>query len=331
VTAPLRIGILGAARIADEGIIAPARTLGHQVVAVAARDRARAEAFAAGHGIATVHDSYAGVIDDPGVDLVYNALVNSLHARWNIAALQAGKHVLCEKPLTSNAGQARTVRAAALASPGQIAEGFHYRHHPVNLRLRELVTSGALGDIRRVDLVLTTPPPPEGDPRWSRELAGGATMDLGCYVLDAARQLGAWIGAAPQIVTADATLRAPEVDASMRVRLAYPGGVTGRCTWDMDAAERTMTWTVTGTQGSATSPAFAVPHTGSRLVLTRNGQTAEEALGDQTSYTYQLDRLARALRRGEAVPAGIDESVANAELIDQCYRRAGLSPRIADQ
>jgi predicted dehydrogenase len=327
VTAPLRIGILGAARIAGEGIIAPARTLGHPVVAIAARDRTRAEAFAAEYGITTVHDSYAGVIADPDVDLVYNALVNSQHAQWNIAALQAGKHVLSEKPLTSNAGQARAVRAAALASAGQIAEGLHYRHHPVNLRLRELVTSGALGDIRRVDLVLTIPPPPEGDPRWSLALAGGATMDLGCYVLDAARQVGAWIGAAPQIVTADAALRAPEIDASMRVRLAYPGGATGHCTWDMDAAERAMTWTVTGTKGTATSPAFAVPHTGNRLVLTRNGQTSEEVLGDQTSYTYQLDRLARALQSGAPVTGGIDEAVANAELIDQCYRRAGLSPR----
>lgn len=326
-TAMLRIGILGAARIADEGIIAPARTLGHKVVAVAARDRTRAEAFAAERGIATVHDTYADVIADPGVDLVYNALVNSLHARWNIAALQAGKHVLSEKPLTSNAQEARAVRAAARASWGRIAEGFHYRHHPVHLRLGELVTSGALGGIRRVDLMLAIPAPPDTDPRWSLELAGGATMDLGCYVLDAARQLGEWIGAAPQIVTVDATLRAPEVDASMRVELAYPGGVGGHCTWDMNAAERTMTWTVTGTDGTATSPAFAVPHTGNRLIVTRNGRTSEEVLGDQTSYTCQLARLADALQSGQPFPAGIDGSVANAELIDECYRRAGLSPR----
>ena len=326
-TAPLRIGILGAARIADEGIVAPARTLGHQVVAVAARDRGRAEAFAAERGIARVHDSYADVIADPDVDLVYNALVNSLHARWNIAALQAGKHILSEKPLTSNAEQARAVRAAALASPARIAEGFHYRHHPVNLRLRELVTSGKLGGVRRVDLVLAVPAPPESDPRWSRELAGGATMDLGCYVLDAARQLGQWIGAAPQIVTVDAALRTPEVDASMRVELAYPGGVTGRCVWDMNAADRIMTWTVTGTRGAATSPAFAVPHADNRLLVTRDGQASEEVLGDLTSYTYQLARLAEDLQGGQPFPVGIDGSVANAELIDECYRRVGLSPR----
>jgi predicted dehydrogenase len=327
VTAPLRIGILGAARIADEGIVAPARTLGHEVVAVAARDRARAAAFAAERDIAMVHGSYADLIADPDVDLVYNALVNSLHARWNIAALQAGKHVLGEKPLTSNAEQARAVRAAARASHGRIAEGFHYRHHPVNLRLHELVTSGALGGIRTVDLVLAIPAPPESDPRWSWELGGGATMDLGCYVLDAARWFGAWIGAAPQILTVDATLRAPEVDASMRVELGYRGGVTGHCAWDMDAGERTMTWTVTGTKGSATSLAFAVPHMHNRLVVTRDGRTHEEVLGDRTSYTYQLARLAEDLLGGPPFPVGIDGSVANAELIDECYRRTGLTPR----
>ena len=326
-TVPLRIGILGAARIADEGIVAPARTLGHRLVAVAARDRARAEAFAAERGIATVHDTYADLIADPDVDLVYNALVNSLHAQWNIAALKGGKDVLSEKPLTSNAEQAHAVSAAARASSRRIVEGFHYLYHPVNLRLGELVTSGALGDIRRVELVLAIPAPPDTDPRWSWDLAGGATMDLGCYVLDAARNLGLWINAAPQIVSVDATLRAPEVDASMRVELAYPGGVTGRCVWDMDAAERTMTWTVTGTEGAAISPSFAVPHMDNRLKVTRHGRTSEEVLGDHTSYTYQHARLADSLQGGQPFPTDIDGSVATAELIDECYRRARLSPR----
>jgi hypothetical protein len=95
----------------------------------------------------------------------------------------------------------------------------------------------------------------------------------------------------------------------------------------MNAAERIMTWTVTGTEGTATSPAFAVPHTDNRLLVTRDGRTSEEVLGDQTSYTYQLARLADALQGGQPFPPGIDGSVANAELIDECYRQAGLSPR----
>ena len=169
---------------------------------------------------------------------MYNALVNSMHERWNIAALRAGKHVLSEKPLTSNATQARRVRDVAAASAGQIVEGFHYLHHPVNRALRDIVTSGRLGDLQRVEIVLAIPGPPDSDPRWSLDLAGGSTMDLGCYVLSAAREFGTWIGGEPGIASVDATLKAPEVDAAMRVELAYPGGVTGICVWDMNAAGR---------------------------------------------------------------------------------------------
>lgn len=326
-TAPLRIGILGAARIADLGIVEPARALGHELVAVAARDRGRAEAFAAERGIARVHDSYADVLADPDVDLVYNALVNSLHARWNIAALQAGKHVLSEKPLTSNAEEARAVREVAASSPGWVVEGFHYIHHPVNQRLRELVTSGALGEIRSAELVLAIPAPPAEDPRWSLDLAGGATMDLGCYVLDAARHLGEWLGAPPEVRAVDATLWAPEVDASMRVELGYAGAVTAHCRWDMDADTRTMTWTVTGTKGTATAMGFAVPHLDNRLVSTHGGETREEAIGTETSYTHQLAYVADVLHAGAPYPPALDWSLTNAELIDECYRRAGLSPR----
>jgi predicted dehydrogenase len=231
--APLKIGILGAARIADDGIVTPSRVLGHRVVAVAARDRSRAEAFAAQRGIEKVHQTYAEVIDDPEVEVVYNALVNSLHAQWNQYALKAGKHVLSEKPFASNATEASLVRDIARTAPGQIVEGFHYLHHPVNQRLRELVTSGELGDVRQVDIQLTMSAPPTSDPRWSLELAGGATMDLGCYVLHAARQLGRWLDQAPSVVSAEATLKEPEVDSAMSVEVAYPGGVRGRLRWDM--------------------------------------------------------------------------------------------------
>ena len=138
---------------------------------------------------------------------------------------------------------------------------------------------------------------------------------------------GRWIGATPELVSADATLKAPEIDAAMRVELDYGTGVTGSCTWDMDAGNRTMTWTVVGSQGAATSPAYAVPHLDNRLVITRDGRTTEETLGDQTSYTYQLAHLADTLREGTPFLIDMDDSVSNAELIDACYRRAGLSPR----
>jgi len=297
------------------------------VVAVAARDPSRAEAFAAQRGIEKVHQTYAGVIDDPDVEVVYNALVNSLHAQWNQYALKAGKHVLSEKPFASNAPEALAVRNVARSASGQIVEGFRYLHHPVNQRLRELVTSGELGDVRQVDIQLTMSAPPTSDPRWSLELAGGATMDLGCYVLHAARQLGRWLDQAPSVVSAEASLMKPEVDSAMWVEVAYAGGVRGRLRWDMNAAGREMVWTVVGTAGTAVVPAFAVPQMDNRIIVTRDGSTEEQTLGDQTSYTYQLAALADTLQTGAEFLIDVDDSVANAELIDEVYRRAGLSPR----
>ena len=325
--APLKIGILGAARIADDGIVEPSRVLGHRLVAVAARDRSRAEAFAAQRGVERVHQTYAEVIDDPEVEVVYNALVNSLHAKWNQYALNAGKHVLSEKPFASNAAEALMVRDVARTASGHIVEGFHYLHHPVNLRLPELVTSGELGDVQQVDIELSIPGPPDSDPRWSLELAGGATMDLGCYVLNAARQVGRWLDQAPSVVSAETTLKKPDVDAAMWVELAYPGGIRGRLHWDMNAQGRQMVWTVIGTAATAVVPAFAVPHLDSRIVITRDGSTEEQTLGAQTSYTYQLAALADTLQTGAEFLIDVDDSVANAELIDEVYRRAGLSAR----
>ena len=325
--APLKIGILGAARIADDGIVEPSRVLGHRLVAVAARDRSRAEAFAAQRCVERVHQTYAEVIDDPEVEVVYNALVNSLHAKWNQYALNAGKHVLSEKPFASNAAEALMVRDVARTASGHIVEGFHYLHHPVNLRLPELVTSGELGDVQQVDIELSIPGPPDSDPRWSLELAGGATMDLGCYVLNAARQVGRWLDQAPSVVRAETTLKKPDVDAAMWVELAYPGGIRGRLHWDMNAQGRQMVWTVIGTAATAVVPAFAVPHLDSRIVITRDGSTEEQTLGAQTSYTYQLAALADTLQTGAEFLIDVDDSVANAELIDEVYRRAGLSAR----
>ena len=136
---PLRIGVLGAARITERALVDPARTTGHRIVAVAARDRSRAEAFAAEHGVERVADSYAALLADPEVEAVYNPLANGLHGPWNLAALAAGKHVLSEKPSASNAEEAAEVREAAAKSGTVFMEAFHYLFHPVTRRLHELL------------------------------------------------------------------------------------------------------------------------------------------------------------------------------------------------
>lgn len=199
---PLRIGVLGAARIAELSIVGPARATGHRLVAVAARDRDRAEAFAARHGVERVADSYASLVTDPEIEVVYNPLANSLHGPWNLAALQAGKHVLTEKPSASNAAEAAEVHEAVAKAGTVFMEGFHYLFHPVTRRLHELLDSGELGDLRHVETTVAMPAPPDDDVRWQLPLAGGALMDLGCYSLHAQRMLAPWAGGAPRLVAA---------------------------------------------------------------------------------------------------------------------------------
>jgi predicted dehydrogenase len=132
----MRIGILGAARIAPAALVKPARAVGGvEVAAVAARDRRRAEAFASRYGVSTVHTSYEDLIVDSSLDAVYIPLPNGLHAKWTLAAIQAGKHVLCEKPFTANAAQARDVATAAERASVTVMEAFHYRYHPLAHRI----------------------------------------------------------------------------------------------------------------------------------------------------------------------------------------------------
>src|SRR6201985_1995904 len=175
--APVRIGVFGAARITPTALIKPARGNAEVVVAaVAARDLSRAQAFAAKHGIARVHDSYAALIADPDLDAVYTPLPTGLHGRWTRAALTAGKHVLCEKPFTANAAEAREIAALAADSDRVVMEAFHYRYHPLTLRAEEIIASGELGTLQHVEAALCFPLPKFSDIRYNYELAGGATM-----------------------------------------------------------------------------------------------------------------------------------------------------------
>jgi predicted dehydrogenase len=326
---PLRIGVLGAARIAELSIVKPARTCGHRLVAVAARDRGRAEAFAAAHGVERVVDSYADLLADPEVEVVYNPLANSLHGPWNLAALQARKHLLTEKPSASNAEEANEVCEAAAKAGTVFMEGFHYLFHPVTRRLHELLDGGELGDLRHVEAMVAMPAPPADDVRWSFPLAGGALMDLGCYSLHAARMLAPWAGGAPRLVAARGGERegAPGVDEWLYADLEFPGGATATARCHMAYHTWQMSCRVVGTRGEATAMNFVQPHLDDRVVVrTAAGERTEE-LGRRSSYTYQLEAFAAHLRDG--APPALDAADASTgmRLIDECYRAAGFPVR----
>jgi predicted dehydrogenase len=322
----LRIGILGAARIAPQALIRPARTLqGVTVAAVAARDRDRAQAFATKHGVATVHGSYEALLADESLDAIYNPLPNGLHARWTIAALEAGKHVLCEKPFTANATEARAVAAAA--GDAVVMEAFHYRYHPMTLRMEEIVHSGELGDVQRVETAMCFPLPRFGDIRYNFDLAGGALMDAGCYAVHCLRLLGP---GEPEVIGAKAlTLRKdPRVDRATTVDFSFPSGATGRAMASMWSS----TWLrisarVVGTRGVLSVTNFVAPQFPYKFQVTVNGNRRRERFSPKPTYSYQLEAFAAAVRGEKTNLTPPSDSIATMELIDAAYQAAGLPLR----
>jgi predicted dehydrogenase len=324
----MRIGVLGAARIAPAALIKPARVVdGVEVGAVAARDRARAEAFATKHGVTTVHDSYADLVADPELDAVYIPLPNGRHAEWTLAAITAGKHVLCEKPFTANAEQARRVAAAAEGTGLVVMEAFHYRYHPLAQRMADVVHSGELGKIRRVETALCFPLPVFSDIRYNFDLAGGALMDAGCYAVNCLRLLSP---GEPEVTTAKAmTLkRDKRVDRAMTAEFSLPDGATGHITASMwSSALLRIRARVAGERGTLTVTNFVAPHVWSRFTVEVDGRRRRERITGEATYVRQLRAFAAAVGGEQTNLTPPSDSVATMSLIDDIYTAAGLPVR----
>jgi predicted dehydrogenase len=324
--ASLRIGILGAARIAPSAVIKPAQNVDEAVIgAVAARDRSRAQEFASKHGIPKVHDSYAALIADPELDAIYNPLPNGLHAEWTIAALEAGKHVLCEKPFTANTQEAEAVAAVATRTGLVVMEAFHYRYHPLAKRMREIVDSDELGAVRRVETALCFPLPKFSDIRYQYDLAGGATMDVGTYTVHMARLLGR---EEPEVVSAVARLRTPDVDRAMRAELKFPSGHTGRITCSMWSTWLIQTYArVIGERGELHVINPTSPQLWHRMRVKIGSSTRTEKFPRKPTYEYQLEAFCAAVLRGEPTLTPPTDSIANMRVLDAIYLAAGMKPR----
>lgn len=319
----MRIGILGASRIAELAIVGPAQELGHRLVAVAARDRHRAELFAEKYGVERVLGTYDEVLDDPQVDAVYNPLANSLHGPWNLAAVAAGKPVLAEKPYARNASEALEVSAAAAAAGVPVVEAFHYRYHPVLLRLLDLIAAGDLGELRHVEVDMGMPAPSDDDPRWQLALAGGALMDLGCYGIHVVRTIAALLRADVSVVGAHAVERDLGVDASCTVDMKI-GAAGARSRNSMVDDHYHFSIQAIGSRAEALVHNFIKPHEDDRLTVRSAAGERVERLGTRTSYSYQLEAFAAHVVDGAPLPVDGNDAVANMTLIDAAYRAAGL-------
>lgn len=323
---PIRFGILGAAKIAPNALTLPAQKVPEvQLAAVAARDPARAREFANANGVVRVVATYEELIADPDIDVVYNPLPNSLHCEWSIRALRAGKHVLCEKPLASNAAEAEEMARAANQTGLLLVEAFHYRYHPLADRICAVLRGGALGVPRHVEANFSVPIPPDNI-RFDWSLAGGATMDLGCYPLHMIRY---FTGITPRVVAAKARLGPPNIDIAMEADLDLGAGVRARMTCSMAAdAQLGASFLARGDRGELKVINPVGPHWGHQLTITTPAGTTNETVAGDTTYTHQLRAFVRALDGDRAAfSTDAHDAVIGMRLIDEVYRAAGLPPR----
>jgi predicted dehydrogenase len=329
-TRVIKFGILGAARIAPAAFIRPAGKNAEVVVdAVAARDRDRASAYAKRHRIPRVADSYQGLVSDPGIDAVYIPLPNSLHSKWTLAALAGGKHVLCEKPLTANLEEAEVVaatsRRAADESGMVVAEAFHYRYHPLALRMLEVIESGELGRLREIQAWLCAPIPKKSDIRYQYALAGGAMMDMGCYVVNMVRMLS---GEEPDVRSATAKLQSADVDRAMSAVLEFPAGHIARVHCSMwSSSVLHVAVKVTGDEGEMRVLNPFAPQALSWMRIRSGGARRNEFPDRRPTYAYQLDAFCSAVLRGRPMVTTPEDGVANMRVIDDIYRAANMRPR----
>lgn len=315
----VRWGLLSTARINGALLHAAAHTGAAEVIAVGSRARARAETYAHLTGIPRAHGSYEALLADPQVDAVYVSVPNALHAHWATRALEAGKHVLCEKPFGRHPDEVSAAFAAAERSERVLMEGFMYRHQPQMRRLEALLGEGAVGDVRAVRASFRAPLERPDDPRWSPALDGGALMDLGCYCVHAARAV---LGE-PSEVRGTRVLGGTGVDAAFSGELSFAGGATAgiRCAFAEPAAHG---FEVEGTKGTV---AIADPwHAWAPgLELRRGGRVERLEADGADSHVLQLENMAAAIA-GDGQPLlGRADAVAQAAVLDGLLRSADMA------
>lgn len=328
----VRLGLIAASRIADEAVIEPAREVtGVEVVAVAARSGDRARQAAERWGLGRWFDSYQALVEDPEIDAIYVATPASLHRRWAIAALEAGKHTLVEKPLAANATDARLMVDVGNGVDRVAMEAFHWRFHPLAPQMKEIIDSGDLGDIERVEgaFLVGEEMIPRDDIRWQLPLGGGAMMDLGIYP---AGWLWFVMGERPRIDSASAFCPVEGVDGRLAVNVSWPGGTTGTMTASMVEPGRHFETSlrVTGTRGTMSVVNPLAPQRGASLAVAIGSDIVMHEVAATSTYSHQLEAFRDAIEHGSPFPTTLEAGWQMMEFLDDCYRAAGLDPRPSD-
>ena len=293
------------------------------VIAVASRDRARAEAYAREHGIERAYGSYEALLADGDVEAVYISLPNSLHVEWSIRALEAGKHVLCEKPLDRRPEEVERAFEAAERAGRILTEAFMYRHNPQTAKLVELVESGAVGDLRLVRSAFSFS---LGDPenvRLAADLDGGALMDVGCYCVSGSRLLAG----EPESVSGVQVTGASGVDVLFAGTLSFPGDVVAHfdCGFVLPGRDELE---VVGSEGSLflDDPWHARTPT---IEIRREGGIEDLVLQPADSYRLELENVGDAIAGRATLRLGREDAVGQARTIDALYRAAASDASVS--
>ena len=309
----LRIGILGAARVATYAMIAVARDVdGVEVIAVAARDPERAKAYAVEHGISKMYPDYQSLIEADDVDAVYNALPPNLHAKWSIAAVDAGKPVLCEKPFALSVTDVEAMLAAETRTGKLIMEAQHTYYHPRHARIRQIVHSSLLGKIRHISAQFDVPVPHTPDEiRWDGAVGGGALWDLGVYPVF---WLRATMGEEPQLVSAAHRLNDKDADIWTDAAFTFASGGTGSISCSMERAF-TARLKVEGDGGTLFVDNPLSPPKQQMLTLDIDGQITEERFTGRPTYSFQLEAFRDAVLNDAPVHTRGADSLATVRML----------------
>jgi D-xylose 1-dehydrogenase (NADP+, D-xylono-1,5-lactone-forming) len=318
----IRWGILGAASIARRRVV-PAIQVSRngEVVAVASRTLDKAQAFASELSIPQAYGSYEDLIADPNIDAIYNPLPNSEHAAWSIRCAEAGKPVLCEKPLAKDASEAQSIVDAFARRNLLFAEGFMYRFHPQTVKVKEMVDAGALGDFTAMQATFTFPIRTEDNIRLSKALAGGGLMDVGCYCVNAMRLM---TGQEPERARSIARVGIQSgVDEWLSGILSFPSGVIGHFDCGV-RAQRTHMYELRGSAGRIlVETGFVMePHEEPIIRYWHGDQYETIKIPGVNQYTLMAEDFADALLDNRPPRYAPQDAVDNMRALDMLYASA---------
>jgi predicted dehydrogenase len=313
----IRWGVLGVAKIATVKVI-PAMQRGTftEITAIASRDAAKAAQAAKDLGIPKSYGSYEELLSDPDIDAIYNPLPNHLHVPWSVKAAEAGKHVLCEKPIAMSVGEARELIPVRDRTHVKIGEAFMVHLHPQWLRALEIIRSGEIGDLRAMNFVFSYNNRDAQNIRNKADMGGGAIMDIGCYPVHTSR----WMFGAEPIRVSALVENDPDfgTDRLSSAVLEYPQGhMVFTCSTQMSPYQRALMF---GTKGriEIEIPVNAPPDKETRI-LVQTSELRTETFPAVDQYTLQGDAFSQAILNDAAVPVSLEDALCNMAVIDAVF------------